>query len=683
MPYTINFSDQTKDPIVVEDNTVEDTRSSLDIPGKNTTGYGTIVGQNFIKLLENFASSTPPRTPIEGQIWFDSNSKRLLVSDSTADANATNNNWRPASGVYTQDTEPLNALIGDIWVDTDTKRLYLHTGSTWILVGPNFSEGLSTGASPSTIIGTDNQSYTVLVLEIEGKPAFIVSANSFIPKAAINGFASIVPGLNISTANLTGQGYLTVNGVVENAKALLVGSTGVPAANFLRADQASTTNFLFKVKNDNGLRVGSADSASLTVEANNATITNRIEGAAIDFKINDGSYTTAMRINGAKNVGIQKLNPDYPLDVAGTIRAESDVIAEGTIDSTGTNSGSLRTLGGLGVSKSANIGQNLKVFGNTTVVGNILPDGITNNIGASNNKFDNVYSDKFHGTFYGQLEGSLTGNLNGKATQLASATTFRLAGDITSQDILFDGRTGTSTKTFNTTVDPSFINSKDLAPDEILFQNDEFLINRTVGNAGLLKVSKGALLKSIPQLPTGSVLPYAGTTTPDARLYGGYWLLCDGSTYNITDYSDLYDVIGTAYNPSAAAGTFSVPDMRSRGPIGIDNMGGTAANRIDSEADAVGYTGGTSTVNITKSQIPEHQHDLINDANKKPYYAVRQSEEAATGGSTAWKSGTGANTSAVATTGGILNYDAAGQQPLNIMNPFVAMNYIIWTGKEI
>jgi len=64
MAYTINYTDITnKGSIVIEDNTV-DTTTSLNIPGRFTTDYGTLIGQNFLQLLENFANSSAPPRPI-------------------------------------------------------------------------------------------------------------------------------------------------------------------------------------------------------------------------------------------------------------------------------------------------------------------------------------------------------------------------------------------------------------------------------------------------------------------------------------------------------------------------------------------------------------------------------------------------------------------------------------------
>ena len=52
------------------------TMKPLKIPWRNATAYGTVIAENFLHLLENFASPTEPRTPVEGQLWYDSTSRR-------------------------------------------------------------------------------------------------------------------------------------------------------------------------------------------------------------------------------------------------------------------------------------------------------------------------------------------------------------------------------------------------------------------------------------------------------------------------------------------------------------------------------------------------------------------------------------------------------------------------------
>ena len=72
-------------------------------------------------------------------------------------------------------------------------------------------------------------------------------------------------------------------------------------------------------------------------------------------------------------------------------------------------------------------------------------------------------------------------------------------------------------------------------------------------------------------LPVGTVLPFAGAPalTGGQLPYG--WLPCDGSSYNIADYPDLYRIIGTTYGAGGFAGY-----VRQEGnSLYIVNMNGT------------------------------------------------------------------------------------------------------------
>lgn len=72
MAYTVNYSDTTKTTsITVNDGTVNTTDTSLDLVGKNFYNYGEHIAENFLHLLEHFASATAPANPVTGQIWYD------------------------------------------------------------------------------------------------------------------------------------------------------------------------------------------------------------------------------------------------------------------------------------------------------------------------------------------------------------------------------------------------------------------------------------------------------------------------------------------------------------------------------------------------------------------------------------------------------------------------------------
>lgn len=67
--------------------------------------------------------------------------------------------------------------------------------------------------------------------------------------------------------------------------------------------------------------------------------------------------------------------------------------------------------------------------------------------------------------------------------------------------------------------------------------------------------------------PTGTVLPFAGSTAPEG------WLLCDGTAKSRTTYANLFAVISTTYGVGDGSTTFNIPDMRGVFPRGSGTNG--------------------------------------------------------------------------------------------------------------
>ena len=78
MPYTLNRTDGSV-LTTLADGTKNDSITSLTFIGKNFNNYGEAFNENFLRLLENFSSQTPPSTPSLGQIWFDKTQGILKV----------------------------------------------------------------------------------------------------------------------------------------------------------------------------------------------------------------------------------------------------------------------------------------------------------------------------------------------------------------------------------------------------------------------------------------------------------------------------------------------------------------------------------------------------------------------------------------------------------------------------
>lgn len=702
MAYTIRFTDNSnKDPIIVEDGTINND-TSINLPGKNSTGYGQVISQDLIYLLENFAGPTAPFRAIEGQLWYNNDSNQLFVYDGT--------NWMPSGGLIKSinEPDPTQANDGDLWINTERQQLYLFSGSTWVLVGPNFSEGLSTGAFPTTIVGQDNIEYTVLEVQVRAQTIAIIAFDEFNPKATIPGFSSITirPGINLATRDTNGDGVNDVKfyGTAEKAESLIVGTLNVPAANFLRSDIESTTSFPLNVRNNSGISYGINSEMIIGIEGSAGVLQHNVEGSNVDIRIrNLGANRTVLRVDSNLRVGINNQAPEEALDVNGNVLTNGIVRTNNVTESTNISDGALIVKGGAGIAKNLNVGGNALVQ-NSLTLGNIdlavdspssdvlLPDSNnTRNIGRSDQKFRKIYAT----TFIGNLEGIVSGNVSGKsgsADKLTSATTFRLQGDIETVEQIFDGQTGGGLKSFDVTIKNSLISNKTQITESR--SDDEFIINRTSGEIGLKKISRDSLFSAIGGLtPIASIMPFAGTIEPPG------WKFCNGQELSQGLYETLFEIIGLTYTITSetTTGFFRVPDLRGRFPMGNLAMGGSSPSvepidtrSRDNNSSILGAVSGTDTVNIEVENLPEHQHDL-KDPSGRQFFAYR--EQIAPGSNPAGVSdanivvGPDQLTERLSNTGGV-QLDADPSNPItnlgeavNIMNPYQTINYIIYTGR--
>jgi len=674
MAYNISFTDAiNKGTITIEDNTVNN-QTSVNFPGKNTTSYGTVISENFLQLLENFANSTAPLRPIEGQLWFDNAAgvNQLKVYDGA--------NWVASGGLKKAINQPSasESISGDLWVDTNAQQLYLFTGSGWILIGPQYSQGLTTGATPISIIGTDDLSYSIVKLEVEAQTVAIISKSSFTPKITIPGFSALNPGVNLSLTNF-GSDVNKLYGTSEKAESLVVGNTTVAAGNFLRSDTTSLTDFPIKIKTDQGLEVGSAGTFKMFVENQAGIIQLGTQDEEIDFRLNSGgSVSTVMRISSQQQVGINNTNPNEALDVTGNILSSGTIVSNSTSPSINIGSGAIVSKGGLGVALSANIGGSGTFAGDITAQSVLPSQNLTYNIGSTTNRYNTVYANQIQAGSV--VTSSITGNATSatSADKLAQATTFRLAGDVTAVDVLFDGQTGGTTKTFTTSINNSFIGNQTLTTTSNV--GDEIIINRTSGSTGIYKTTVGAITNAIPTPPVASMMPYAGTTAPTD------WLFCDGAELQRSVYNQLFQTIGTQYGTPSSSATFKLPDMRGRFPLGKDNMsnpglGQGSADRVTSPvADGLGLGAGNETKTIAKENLPNHEHDLKAD-NGDQFFAGRNIAGTSTDPEVTTTSGpdlSNANgAQQLPNSGGI---DGTIGQAMDVMNPYLTLNYIIYTG---
>ena len=696
MAYEIPFTDEAnKGTITVEDSAIN-TETSLLLPGRNLSDYGTSVLTNFLHLMENFADVNPPANPVEGQLWYDTTNgvDQLKIYDGT--------NWVAAGGLKKGQSEPEagNSVVGDLWVDTSNSQLYLFSGSGWLLVGPTYSSGNKTGALPEIVVDTSDVSRDVVINYVNNIPVSILSAVEFRLKSTLGGWLSgstIFVGLNLSPS-ISGGSAAKVSGESKVAEYLVETPSAPKPLGTIGIDQIArldkVNNHLQKIRLPNsGLEVGNVKTLSLIVEGQSGII-ELSQAGTLDVRT-PVSTTPVVRIANNGNIGLNNLSPAEVLDLKGNINigvADGDDAALDTtgkltvrseFDSISPATGALSVKGGVGIAKQLQVGSST-TLGDTVYVankqGSILPPSATNisTIGKSDNTFAGIYAKNFYGNFIGNVTGDVTGNATGSASRLSSATTFQMTGDVSSSGFTFDGATGGSTKTFTTAVSAAFVNTKPsittASPDTVQ-STDELLINRS---GALYKATQAQVISSIPSIPVGSVIMFGGLVAPTG------WFICNGDEVSLSTYGDLATALGysavdatTWYwgNPSSPTTLFRVPDYRGRMPVGLGLPGG--ANRIsNSAAGTMGGVAGSEDVTLIQDNLPEHQHDLQSSTGEQ-FYAVTNATTSApetlSGGGI--DGGTG---SRLGLSGGI--FDGTANTPVDITNPFAAINFIIYHG---
>jgi hypothetical protein len=340
----------------VADGTIDNT-TDLTLVGKNYSGYGQILNENFVALLENFSNSSQPSQPLSGQLWWDSTNKLLKVYTGTG--------FKVISSSTAASSAPSNAAAGDLWFDTTNTQLRVYNGSTWILVGPSFTAGTgTTGAIVDTITDNLSTNHVVVKFFVNESLVGIVSKDAaFTPQSTIAGFSTVAPGIQLSSA-VTNAAF---TGNASNTLSL----NGLASSQFMRADANTSTTGTLSCLNNSGFTVGAANNFKIAISGSDTSLTNQTSNGNVNIAVNKsvGGVTNAIIINGSTGVASLAATPtalDNSTKIATTAYVDSNT---------------------------------LYANGSKTITGNILPDADgTRNLGSSSYRFSHVYADTLDGT---------------------------------------------------------------------------------------------------------------------------------------------------------------------------------------------------------------------------------------------------------------------------------------------
>lgn len=444
MATPVYFSDPTKfsSALSIEDGKLEVDQTSITLIGKNASSYSQSINTNFVHLLENHASATPPNNPIEGQLWFDTSdpaNKKLRVNDSTAGGA----NWKPINGLYQQDNAPEGAATGDIWIDTARAQLSLTLdGDNWILVGPTYSSLLKTGSYADQVTDIFGTTHNIIKNFVDNAVVEIITSESFTPQQKIEGFETLKAGVNLTSVNSA-----IFNATAFAAQNLLVTSptrSYISGNNFLRNDIDSSINGTLNVRS--GLTIGSDPSFQIKKQGTfNNAIVSAVDGSRVIFQIlNNKNYNNILTIYGGDadqfggNKKVTVGNPNSVPAVAVDLDVNGSVNIAENLNLTSTSS--ILTINGSAVfGKAISLAStssflSTATFQDTIIIGKTSDSTLLNpktiiqpltnakyNIGTSSTQFAKVFAAEF--------VGNLTGSAS-QASRLVSTATFTITGDI-------------------------------------------------------------------------------------------------------------------------------------------------------------------------------------------------------------------------------------------------------------
>lgn len=231
MSYKVNYSDNSKTQLIVDDNSVN-SQTSVNLVGRKYSRYGEAIAENFLHLLENFANGDAPQSPIEGQLWYDNTNNNMKYY-------TKNNKWQSFANIFTTDIQPStsDSRIGDIWVKPSNGKIHFYINANWTELGSNSTtiiindSGDNTPAPPTTTVvrngvvaktrkDTQGNSHQTLEFVVNSKTVSIFSSDNitWIPASIgvdteymegsttallVNQFPSIKKGINLNPSDTT------------------------------------------------------------------------------------------------------------------------------------------------------------------------------------------------------------------------------------------------------------------------------------------------------------------------------------------------------------------------------------------------------------------------------------------------------------------------------------------------
>jgi hypothetical protein len=242
MPYILRKSNGEKLVTIADGALYLDT--DLTFVGKNYAGYGEILNQNLLKLLENFSNSSAPTQPLRGQLWYDYAQKRLKVYNGT--------DFKTISRLEYGGSAPLNPASGDLWWDEANKNLRIYNGVSFIVISSGNSvstndSGQIVDMVSSTVIDSSDLAHQIIKHTINDVVVAVSSGDTFSIKNTdslygAEKFTVIKKGLTLVGSDAITGASSSKNSYLWGTAADSLRLAGLPASDYVKSSEISGLN---------------------------------------------------------------------------------------------------------------------------------------------------------------------------------------------------------------------------------------------------------------------------------------------------------------------------------------------------------------------------------------------------------------------------------------------------------
>ena len=382
MPYTIIKTDGSILADIL-DNSTDKISTDLTLVGKSTNNYGLEFNQNFVKLLENFASTTAPKAPIKGQIWYDTSEEKIRIFNGSV--------FKEPNRPQVSSSEPALGP-GDIWIDSLRRQLYFNDGQGTRLAGPIYTaQQCVSGNEIINLTDIAGLTKTLIKLKIGDILLGIFSKDTFTPNYLTangrilknegitgtirKGFTPAISEFNFYATALNAQNLIDGAGNIINV------------SNFVQTTGNNFINGTLSIAGNTPLTLGSSNNLTFELSSNLTTLKSNIQNSnlALNVKNASGSNNAIFIDTIRSRVGIYNSDPIATFDVAGDANFRNNIVTnKPTIDIVNTTAttvnlaGAATTINVGAVTGITTVNNNLNVVQNVNINGGSLSSTLTN-----------------------------------------------------------------------------------------------------------------------------------------------------------------------------------------------------------------------------------------------------------------------------------------------------------------